>query len=266
MYHFSNMNLRTKYFHLNSGNKAGGNTASFTTDLGSTNTERSTVRAINVVAISFPHLFYNIDTHNNTLVVRLPNGVGTIDRTLTFPVGYYSLGTFLNQLNTFLTNPIGHDAVTITAPTDLNTAIEEPTKVISFTTDLAIQFLFAGSTMAELLGLTQDTLSSTTTTLQEIPHFNNPDEIFIYSSLTNSTAIGDHRSHINYMDVIPLGNVPFGEYVHYTPKHPDIGRIDFRSGRLLSDITIDLRDKNKRLLSLPPNHQVSATVRYEYYE
>lgn len=220
------------------------------------------IASISPMYVSFPHLFYNITTKNNTLVFgQGPTFLPKITWTLT--PGFYTTETWFDAFKTFADANgfvIRDDIVAIegdklTDPSTLKAEIH--------TTANEIGFYPQDSTMSDFIGLdTNQVLEQSTSfviRLTKPVQMQGPTTAFVNMSLCNnrSWSSRDDGKQVSQLDIVDLSKYSFGEIVTSRHDNLELTIIDFPLGSdPATSFRIWLTDESDNVLTLPDNCNV----------
>lgn len=208
--------------------------------------------AVGVKHVTVAHRFTNINEHNN----RLDHVTAGIAASDTIPPGQYTGDTLATALGLALGG-----TVTVTITGDGRLAFEnldEPTLTI-----------LASSTIADVIGLTQDTdfIQDNEVTIPIPVYLGGPTMLFLHSrTLAPGNMIhGDGRTY-NVLETIDLSGVPYGGIAKKEVDAHDMNLVTFESPEELSTVECFFTDQRMRKLTLPSNSPVDIVLRVMHTE
>ena len=208
-------------------------------------------------SITIPNVFYNIDTHNNSLTfqARSLGGATTIQPTITITPGFYSTAQLLIALKTEMDLALVPVAGTIDFTQDANT------NLISFTTtNLDGVGLFPSldsTTIGDPIGLLTDIASyATSGTFDVMPALQGETMLYLHSKdlMPSKTQLTDGLSVSSFAS-IPV-SVPFLGIQQYTPSTLETNKIIMNTQTDVSSLNIRLRAQDGRILTLGANQEM----------
>ena len=206
-------------------------------------------------SVTIPNVFYNIDTHNNSLRfgARSLGGATNVQPTITITPGFYSTAQLLVVLKTAM------DLAMVPVAGTIDFTQDAFTNLISFqTTNLdGVEFFPSLSTIGDPLGLlTNITPYTTVGTFDAMPALQGEIMVYLHSKdlapsktqLTNSLSVSSFAS-------IPV-NVPFLSTITYEPVEMETTKLIFNTQTDITSLNIKLRAQDGRLLSLGGNQEI----------
>lgn len=212
-------------------------------------------------SITVPNVFYNIDTHNNTLIFTAVSSGGgiTITPTITITPGYYTTAQLMNALK------IAMDLAMIPVSGTIAFTLDAITNLISFqTTSLdGVEFLATG-TIEPFLGLNTALAIATSGTFDGMPSLRGEQIVFIHSKdLTPSKTQLTNDLSVSSFVSIPI-TVPYLDTQSYRPATDETNKIIFNTQTNVSSINIKLRAQDGRILTLSPNQELVIVFKMYY--
>lgn len=225
------------------------NNTDFTIFLNNTEATQEKILRIIPKQMTIPHFFYNVNRFNNVLVVTETNT--NTDIRITFPLMFYNYETWATtfrelypKCTAVVVSPQGRLQITTTEPVAFDTNKTEMWRI------LGMQSRNENSTIVysrPIPGLKH---------LTEFPGtilFNQPDEVYVYTSLADFHSIESNDLTTNLLDAVSLANTEYGQYCTKVYEDSNIYAIDFPEPRNVNRIAVVLRDKHGFPLTLPPN-------------
>lgn len=152
--------------YINSAQRSNGVPENFSVTLAK---PLKSARSVLVKSVEIPFTYYVVTTSTNTLVF---NGGGV--KTVTIAVGNYSGNTLATAIQT---------AMNATAFTGTTVVYNDITNKLVFTNLSAFLLVLAGTTMAEIIGLSANTLLATSTSPQNIVNIAGTNQLYIISNI-----------------------------------------------------------------------------------
>lgn len=208
------------------------------------------VRKFTVRQVLFPNLFDNIRTGDNDTLDYTINGVPS---SLIIPSGFYSV----SELTTYLNANIAGATF----------AYNSLTKVIDVTNTSGFTLvLLDTSTIKKNLGYINDVtiLDTVTQGLPYDPNLYNYTHVFLTSNKLSGVQnmMAENHRRIPVFAVIPI-DVPYGEIVNFRPYIEDIDSIYYPARDNISEIDVQMRDKEGNIVLLPENHNIEIILHLE---
>jgi hypothetical protein len=237
-----------KLVRVNAAYRSSGSTSNFTIQFQSRDLDK--VRSIAVVRALLNRAFPNVYAPLNTLTL-VQNLSTTV--VMTIPPLQYTATTLAAAIQT-----ASGGLLTVTYQAF-------PVDRFQFTyTGLAASaaLTVAGSTIANLIGLTSDTVLPAVNipiNLPSAPQLQGPDCVYIQSNFvagSHCVDVPSNGSFIPFLAAIDFTNVPYGFSAYFEAKTPKIMEIDYQKtsgSRSLVGFDIQLTDVNGNILPLPPN-------------
>jgi len=247
---------REKYVRISNLNRISGTPSNFAVDM-SNDIDLHLSKHIWLESVSLPHVFYNITSKNNDLVIDY-GGLHIID----VPPGFYSVSQLIAILKSKIDIFIAPDIVTIT--------LDSITSKLSFVfTNPNAQFFSADSntlsTMSPYLGITANSASNIVSfTGQEIPNLSGPRMIYIHSKELNlsNTMLSSNRNVSSFAS-IPV-NVPFLSTISYQTLGSEINYINLQGIKDITNVNIKLRLGDGTIANLGDNHEMIIVFKVFY--
>lgn len=247
---------RHKFVRINNKNRIRGTPSNFTVDM-SNDIDLHLCSAMWLQTVTLPHVFYNIDTHNNVLIFEY-NGL----KTVTVTPGFYTATQLMSALKIEIDLLIAPDTVTIT--------LDNLTSKITFLFTNPVAQMFSvtgnpGSTMSPYLGITQDSVANIATfTAQSIPDLSGPQIVYLHSKEINlsNTMLSINRN-VSAFASIPI-TVPYLSNIVYESYGSEIDLINLQGQKDITNIGIKLRSSDGRILELGDNHEMIIVLKVFY--
>lgn len=208
--------------------------------------------SLTLQSASIPRLFGNIYAPNNVLSYTTLGFPGVT--TITIPPGQYTA----TELAALFVTP------------DFTVAYTSPRFEFTFGLALGDITLLASSTIAQLIGLTANTLVAPgpAVLLPSPPSLGGPNQVYLQSGFLGNTRCLDTPQLANYIPLvtpIDCSAVPYGFNIGYTIYEKDVGRIVFdeQLGSIRS-IDFQLTDEHGFELILPANANIDLVFIMEY--
>jgi hypothetical protein len=193
------------------------------------------VVSIVVKHVSFPNVFYNINTTNNEFIFRMAGGSG---QSIIVPEGQYAVSELIAYLNTELT---GVGILTQNSTTSKLTIVAS-----------GYPFDLVESSMLKVLGFKPSSGNPSSHTAPNVPQLQGVQHVFINSKVL-SKAINfidaNEKQERSIVIMIP-NDVPWGSVKHYETVHDDLDVINFPSETSLQELDIKLVDADGNVLDL----------------
>lgn len=259
------MNERTnnfQYIRITNKNRTTGTPSDFTYSL-SNNSVLHSVKAVWIQSVTVPHVFYNVDTFNNTLKVDF----NAFLMDLTISPGFYSAAALMSELETQINAVIAPDTVTITLNNitgKINFLFSSPGAKF-YSTDTQPDL----SALAPYLGIITTTAGGLTSyDADQIPSLQGEQMIYLHSkqiNLGNTTIATDatHNRQISTFCSIPV-RVPFLSVIYYESFGADTDLITMEGDRDFANLSFKLRSVDGRLLKLGDNHELTIVLKCFY--
>jgi len=253
---------KEKILVVNSKDKQSGTNGDFTVQFNDSSCQQ--VQKVLVKEIFVPNLFYNIENDgtrkNNTLVLS-QNGLPNI--TVTIPEGQYNVDLLVVALKSAIDTVLIDSAiVTITR--------SSTTFKLTFTFSGAgtaannnVQFFVAGSTIANAIGLENDTASTNVLVMDNVYNLIGTEYVQVHSPQVGEVHGLDAGAsgYISLVDTISLSDTPFGGTAYKQNNDDELAEILYEQPKNLSRISIVLRDEQGNKLSLPSNSNCSVMLK-----
>jgi len=253
---------KEKILVLNSKDKQIGNNGDFTVQFNDSSCQQ--VQKVLVKEIFVPNIFYNITDDgkrtNNTLTLS-QNGLPNI--TVTIPEGQYNIDLLMVELkNAIDTVLIDGAIVTVTR--------SSTTFKLTFTFSGAgtaannnVQFFVAGSTIAKIIGLENDSVNGAVLLMDNIYNLVGIEYVQVHSPQVGEVHGLDAGAsgYISLVDTISLSETPFGGTAYKQNNDDELAEILYEQPKNLSRVSIVLRDEQGNKLSLPDNTNCSVMLK-----
>lgn len=217
------------------------------------------VSGISVKVASVPNVFYNVPDDSNFLVFR-DSGAPGVDKGVFITVGQYNVNQLCTALATAINSAITAGIVTVT--------LDPITQKLVFTsTTVNIQIMYDNSSIYDIIGLTQNSLSNLVVTMDSPVNLTGETEVFVHSSVIARARLTEADGNFSVLAVISLTGVPFGSYAQYQSNDEGLDYIAYeplQSARTLQQIDITLRNRNGKILVLPNNFFFSIILQAYY--
>jgi len=247
---------REKFIRISNLNRITGSPSNFSVDL-SNDIDLHLCRHMWLESVSLPHVFYNITSKNNDLVIDY-GGLHIID----VPAGFYSVSQLTALLKSKIDIFIAPDIVTIT----LDSITSKLTFVFS---NPNAQFFSADSntlsTMSPYLGITANSATNIASfTSQEIPDLSGPRMIYLHSKELNlsNTMLSINRNVSSFAS-IPV-TVPFLSSISYQTLGSEINLINLQGLKDITNVNIKLRLGDGTIPNLGDNHEMIIVFKVFY--
>lgn len=193
------------------------------------------VVSIVVKHVSFPNVFYNINTTNNEFIFSMAGGS---NESKIVPEGQYTMSELIAYLNTEL-NGIG----ILTQ----NTTTSKLTITAS-----GFPFDLQESSMLKVLGFKPSSGNPSSHIAPNVPQLQGVQQVFIKSRvLSKGTNFIDANKKQEQSIVIMIPNdVPWGSIKHYETTHDELDVINYESQNSLQEVDVQLVDGNGNELNL----------------
>jgi len=264
----NNRETRFKFVRISNQDRLPQSTSpsDFVVDVTDSDLHKST--ELYVHSVSFPNVFYNVDTHNNSLIFRAESlgGVTSVEPLITIEPGFYTTTTLLTALKTVMDDALIPVAGTIDFTQD---AI---TNKISFqTTSLdGITFFSVDSkelsTLSPFLGINEDIIPIVTSgTFDAMPSLQGETMAYIHSKdiSASKTRLSEKSLSVSSCISIPI-DVPFLATQSYLPAQMETNKIIFNTQTDLATLNIRLRAQDGRILPLSPNEKLIIVLKMYY--
>ncbi len=216
------------------------------------------IKRMSIQSVEIPNYFFNITSLNNSLKI-IDQSAPLTTYTISITTGYYNV----NQLITELIAKI--NAVLPTA--DVSSITLNPIdNVLTFNFTSDVKMVLIGSTIADVIGLSQETIIFTNLIIMDNPvNLVGVTSAYIFCrELAQSNAVEGNKI-LPIMCSCPLG--AFGDisikYYEETEKYL-IDYEPFETRRNATSINIQIRDIRNNLLLLPSNFHVVIIVKIYY--
>jgi hypothetical protein len=253
---------KEKILVINSKDKQSGTNGDFTVQFNDSSCQQ--VQKVLVKEIFVPNVFYNISDDgkrtNNTLTLS-QNGLANI--TVTIPEGQYNIDLLMVELkNAIDTVLIDGAIVTVTR--------SSTTFKLTFTFSGAgtpannnVQFFVAGSTIANVIGLENDTVNGTVLIMDNIYNLVGSEYVQVHSPQVGEIHGLDAGAsgYISLVDTISLSETPFGGTAYKQNADDELAEILYEQPKNLSRVSIVLRDEQGNKLALPSNTNCSVMLK-----
>src|SRR5579863_6674164 len=200
---------KTTLVRISSEDKSSGSqsNSNFKVDLPSDGGKIDNIVTAQVKYISCPNVFPNVPSYPNNSVPPIPtnqiaieNGIAT-----TFVIlitsGQYTISQLITQMTTQINAVIAPDTVIITL-NSLNQLV--------FTFSANYSFVYSGTGMANIIGLTGNTTLGLVNTMQSIPNLIGETEIYVISEAIAQNFLVESTGSFSVVDVLPLDK-PYGQ-------------------------------------------------------
>jgi hypothetical protein len=208
-------------------------------------------------SVSFPNVFPNIDTHNNSLTfgARSLGGATNVQPTITIPPAFYSTAQLLVALKSAM------DAAMVPVAGTIDFTQDPLTNLISFqTTNLdGVEFFpsVASSTLAPYIGLINNIVPYTQTgTFDAIPNLAGEKVAYLHSKdIAPSQSELSNGLSVSSFVAIPI-DVPYLGIQHYRPSTIETNKLIFNTQTDLTTLNIKLRATDGRILDVGENQEI----------
>jgi hypothetical protein len=203
-----------------------------------------------LIRFNCAYLFPNVDTYNNTLVVR-HLGFGT---PISVPVGQYDVP----------------ELAAVLGGAEFATTFNQTTSKFEFTSLADDGIILADSRFAQMLGITKDLqlAFAVPVSADSVPNLIGPKSIYVESpTLAQGQCLDANPlsgGSIPLLETIPLAGVPYGFVINYHNNDSISSDIDYPKAITLRRTHIRLTDSNTNALSLPPNQEVDIILKVFY--
>ena len=246
-----------KVLVINSRDKILGTNTNFTVQFQDSISQE--ILRILIKDVFVPNQFYNIDSSNN--YIEYKQGIGLVNFNDTITPGQYNIDQLILALETKINAQLTGGAVTTITKNEL-------TNQLIFTTAGAapvnnnLQFIDT-STIKEVLGFNETTVSSDVNTMPYAWNFNPLQYVNIHSQQLASDHGMDAGSNttIALLETVSLVETPFGGVAHRQNNDDELAEIIYDDQRTLNQISIKVRNSDGRLLELPENHHITIIVK-----
>ncbi len=261
----------SKYIRISNFDRVSGTPSEFAVDLSNDfNIKRAT--SIWTVSCSLPHKFSNIyynsaNNNNNNLYLFAQRAVPAANVLVfvTVPPGQYTV----NQLMTTLQNLINPILVsTFGVGSSITFTLNPITNKIEYTiTNFdTIQFLNSVnvSTIAYVLGFTNDTIPAASGSLPFIPNLSGPSMVFLHSQEFNGagTFLSTNRP-VSTFCAIPI-KVAYLDTIYYESIGSMQDYINLKTSKTISTVNIKVRGQDGSILQLGDNDELIITLKVFY--
>lgn len=216
------------------------------------------VRGIIPKTISFKHVFPNIFGGNSTFSF-VWNGTPS---SVSIPEAWYDANSLASILTSrLLIDPIVMGAVSVITFTDppLNPVYNQKFKFVISGGSLTLQTVASGNPMGDVLGIGNDTISSSDYVPDYLPDLGGISTVYLCSSEmagNNAAASSNGGEQVQIITEIPI-DVPFGSQVYYRAFNDDMETIVYPSSRSLTKVSIQLCTRTGAILDLK-QHTLTA--------
>lgn len=240
---------KNRFIEISSKDKSlsSSSSSNFTVQLPSEGGVIDGVCGVLVKSISIPNVFPNVQSWNNILIISDV----ALTHVITIPTGQYNITTFIAILTSTINTAIAPNTVVITQTSQGNL-------IFTFSAGTPYDFIYAQSTIRDLIGLTQDTTDASTpdvVTMPSIPNLIGITDVFVRS---NQIFSGGQISQSGAAPVIqvvnmdnPYGTMCYGKF--YDAVFNFIKYIPEQSPKSYRDVDITLTDLNGNILEWPNN-------------
>jgi hypothetical protein len=253
---------KEKILVLNSKDKQSGTNGDFTVLFNDSSCQQ--VQKVLIKEIFVPNLFYNIvndgTRKNNTLTFSQNGGANVI---VTIPEGQYNVDVLITTLKNAI-DLVLLDGAIVTITRDATTY------KLTFTFSGAgtpannnVQIFVAGSTIANVIGLENDTASTNISVMDNIYNLVGSEYVQVHSPQVGEVHGLDAGAsgYISLVDTISLSGFPFGTTAYKQNNDDELAEILYEQPKNLSRITIVLRDEQGNKLALPSNANCSVMLK-----
>ena len=228
---------------ISSDNRTSGRNTDFIHDCDSV----MNIRKFCLAQVYMPNLFDNIRANEND---QLNYSINAISNSLIINKGFYSV----SELTTYLNANIA--GVTF--------AYNSLTKVIDVTNATGFDLVLLGtSTINKKLGFTDDFTvgNGLTLGLPDPPNLYNYTHLFITSNKLSGVLnmMAEKHQRFNVIGVIPVDK-PYGEILNYRPYIEKIDSLHYPERSNISEIDIQIRDKDGNIVDMPDNQNVEIIL------
>jgi hypothetical protein len=253
---------KEKILVVNSKDKQSGTNGDFTVQFNDSSCQQ--VQKVLVKEIFVPNLFYNIENDgnrkNNTLVLS-QNGLPNI--TVTIPEGQYNVDLLMTALKTAIDTVLIDGAIVTVTRSSTTFKLTFTFSGAGTAANNNVQFFVAGSTIANAIGLENDTASSNILVMDNIYNLIGSEYVQVHSPQVGEVHGLDAGAsgYISLVDTISLSNTPFGGTAYKQNNDDELAEILYEQPKNLSRISIVLRDEQGNKLSLPNNSNCSIMLK-----
>ena len=214
------------------------------------------VMRLSLKSATIPNSYYNINSTNNTLILKYD----TTEHTIIIPVGNYNIQQLLQEFFTLFSNTVGANLINVEW-------LHKQNKVKITSTDNKILEFLKESSLITMLGFTRD-INHSTTSLQNFLISDNQidlrlNDVFYIQSNISSNVLSFHEQdkHHKTLAKIPITSQLFGVNI-YQPINPNQVLIPSRS---FGDITLIITDHKGNEIDF--NNQLwSMTLEINFYK
>jgi len=255
-----------QYIRISNFNRAYGTPSDFTYDL-SNEVRLHECKSLWIQAVTLPNVFYNIDTHNNTLPFVAFDGISSITRTVTVPVGQYDITTLLSTLKAL----IDAELPALVAGATIDLVLNPITNKIDVTLNNFNAISLAPETIGPNIGLTESLVINTSGSLQSTPDLAGEKMVYLHSkdinlgkttisTLVNGASTVNSNRNVSAFCSIPV-KVPYLGIIHYESYGSDTDHINLEGIKDLCNVSIKLRSVDGRILQLEDNHELTIVLK-----
>lgn len=237
------MNSTTNFIIINSKYRTADSrsTSDFTYSLGAS----LEVDSITIKNISIPHVQYNIESYNNTLVVN----DGVTSNTLTIPIGQYDINQLMNEISSQLTTLYGTAVLLTLDPISKKI-------VITTTQSFRISRVEASSPLSKYIGIPYGTsyyplLATAGFTLPEIAQLQGPNNYLLASNVLSQglgSILTDGKS-VPIIMPIPI-DVEYGQIQQYESNDYELNTKRYSRLQNIQNIDIRIYDDDLNIVDL----------------
>lgn len=195
------------------------------------------ISSMYVKSISVGNVFPNVQTWNNLLI--LDNISTATSFGISVPLGQYNINTFITALQTNINANIGPNSVTITQDATTGKLI------FTFAGANNFRFIYSGSTMAPLVGLLFNSLSSSggPITMNSIPNLSGINQVYVNSQTLFGGGLISAAGAKNVVEIVEMDQ-PYGSIVYskYIPEFNFVQYAPFQQNKSFRIVDIRLTD------------------------
>ena len=247
--------MRSKYIRISSEDKINSTMTNsrFSVDLNQTGGNVDNVLGYAVKYVSCANIFPNITDDNNVLVLTSVGGATIY--AVPLPPAQYIINDFVNFLQVAINSII---------PNSVAIIVDSFGKIVFTFTGDSYTLSSSQSTMANVLGLTEDVLcpDGVATTLPTYTNLQGETELYVHSKELNTAGLVEPNGAFSVVDVLPLDK-PFGATCYSNYNDKELHRRDYapyESKKSLRKIDIVLRNRFGKVLELPPNYEFNMII------
>lgn len=246
--------IRHKLLHISSKDKQQGTNEDFSLNL-SNHYWLQSVKGVIVKQITVTNVFYNVDSTNYSFTYEIAG----VPSTVTVAAGQYTITQLLSALDT---------AMVADGVVGFSSSLNAITQRVDFSSTTAIEYLYAGNDMAEILGITTGNGSDVTSfSAQAAPKLDGVTNLAIASNtLGENNYLSSDQKIQDVIAIVPVTG-PYGDVIHYQSQEAELDSWDalsFRQGKNISQIDVRVFDKDKNTLVDLTNHDIDILLKVYY--